>query len=276
MVGRGALRGAAPPQGPGPRGALWAHRGGPARAAAESRAMQTPPTDDRALALVLGGTGGIGSALVQALRARGETVLAVGRRTEPAVDLAEPASIERLAAHVAQRLADEGRALRTLIVASGLLHEGAVQPERGWQHLDAQALQRLFAVNAIGPALVMRHLLPLLPRQGRCVAAFLSARVGSIGDNRLGGWYGYRASKAALNQFVHTAAIELARRNKAALCVALHPGTVDTALSAPFAKTGLEVRPPALAAQELLRVIDTLPEGASGGFFDHHGTPVPW
>ncbi|MBL0944980.1 MAG: SDR family NAD(P)-dependent oxidoreductase [Hydrogenophaga sp.] len=238
--------------------------------------MQTPPTDDRALALVLGGTGGIGSALVQALRARGETVLAVGRRTEPSVDLAEPASIERLAAHVAQRLADEGRALRTLIVASGLLHEGAVQPERGWQHLDAQALQRLFAVNAIGPALVMRHLLPLLPRQGRCVAAFLSARVGSIGDNRLGGWYGYRASKAALNQFVHTAAIELARRNKAALCVALHPGTVDTALSAPFAKTGLEVRPPALAAQELLRVIDTLPEGASGGFFDHHGTPVPW
>lgn len=232
--------------------------------------------NDRGLALVIGGTGGIGGALVQALRERGTEVLAVGRRSEPAVDLAEPASIEALAAGLAERLAREGRALTTLIGASGILHEGALQPERSWQQLDAAALQRLFVVNAIGPALLMRHLLPLLPRQGRCVAAFLSARVGSIGDNRLGGWYGYRASKAALNQFVHTAAIELARRNRAALCVALHPGTVDTPLSQPFARTGLEVRPPALAAQELLRVIDTLPPEANGGFFDHHGLPVPW
>jgi len=276
MVGRGACGRVDRAQGPGRCGAFRAGAHARARTAAESRAMQTPHDPERDLALVLGGTGGIGAALVQALRARGETVLAVGRRTDPAVDLGDPDSIERLAAQLKQRLEAEGRTLRTLIVASGILHEGAVQPERGWQHLDAAALQRLFAVNAIGPALVMRHLLPLLPRQGRCVAAFLSARVGSIGDNRLGGWYGYRASKAALNQFVHTAAIELARRNKAALCVALHPGTVDTALSAPFAKTGLEVRPPAVAAQELLRVIDTLPDGASGGFFDHHGTPVPW
>jgi NAD(P)-dependent dehydrogenase (short-subunit alcohol dehydrogenase family) len=115
-----------------------------------------------------------------------------------------------------------------------------------------------------------------LPKQGPCVAAFLSARVGSIGDNALGGWYGYRASKAALNQLVHTAAIELARRNKEALCVALHPGTVDTALSQPFAKTGLQVRPPAQAAAELLAVMDALPPGSSGRFFDHKGLPVPW
>ena len=108
------------------------------------------------------------------------------------------------------------------------------------------------------------------------MAAFLSARVGSIGDNALGGWYGYRASKAALNQLVHTAAIELARRNREALCVALHPGTVDTALSQPFAKTGLQVRPPDVAASELMRVIDHLPAGSSGGFFDHHGLRIPW
>jgi len=233
-----------------------------------------PRSDE--LALVMGGTGGIGAALADALAARGRAVLAVGRRTPVAVDYADPGSVERLAAHVAQRLADEQRSLTTLIVATGVLHEGAVQPERSWQHLDAEALQRVFLVNTIGPALVMRHLLPLLPRQGRCVAAFLSARVGSIGDNRLGGWYGYRASKAALNQLVRTASIELARRNKQALCVALHPGTVDTALSQPFAKTGLEVRPPALAAQQLLQVIDTLPEGSGGGFFDHQGLPVPW
>ena len=122
----------------------------------------------------------------------------------------------------------------------------------------------------------MRHFLPLLPKQGRCVAAFLSARVGSIGDNALGGWYAYRASKAALNQLVHTSAIELARRNKEALCVALHPGTVDTGLSQPFAKKGLQVRPAEEAASDLLAVIDALPTGSSGQFFDHKGLSVPW
>ena len=228
------------------------------------------------LAVVLGGTGGIGAALAAGLRARGHDVLAVGRRTEPAVDYQGAHTVAELATHIAARIERDGRPLSHLIVATGILHDGAVQPERSWAHLETAALQRLFLVNAIGPALVMRHLLPLLPRQGRCVAAFLSARVGSIGDNALGGWYGYRASKAALNQLVHTAAIELARRNKQALCVALHPGTVDTALSAPFAKTGLQVRPPEVAAAELLQVIDALPEGSSGGFFDHHGQPVPW
>lgn len=225
---------------------------------------------------MIGGTGGIGAALAQGLRARGHEVLAVGRRTEPAVDYDREHTVADLAAQVAARIERTGLPLRHLVVATGILHEGAVQPERSWAHLDAAALQRLFLVNTIGPALVMRHLLPLLPRQGRCVAAFVSARVGSIGDNALGGWYGYRASKAALNQLVHTAAIELARRNKQALCVALHPGTVDTALSQPFAKTGLKVRPPEEAATDMLHVIDTLPEGSSGGFFDHQGLAIPW
>lgn len=234
------------------------------------------PTAAAALTLVLGGTGGIGAALVHALEQRGHRVLAVGRRTDPSVDYTDPASVERLAAHLSRRLEASGETLQTLIVATGVLHQDAVQPERSWQHLDATALQQLFLVNTVGPALVMRHLLPLLPRQGRCVAAFLSARVGSIGDNRLGGWYGYRASKAALNQLVRTAAIELARRNKQALCVALHPGTVDTPLSKPFSKTGLDVRPPAVAAADLLGVLDNLPDGASGRFFDHQGVEVPW
>ena len=240
-------------------------------------ATPTPPLDDSpGLAVVLGGTGGIGAALAEGLRQQGHEVMALGRRTEPALDYGDETSVGRVAQAVAAELARTGLPLRRLVVATGMLHEGEIQPERSWAHLDAAALQRLFLVNAVGPALVMRHCLPLLPRQGRSVAAFLSARVGSIGDNRLGGWYGYRASKDALNQLVHTAAIELSRRCPQALCVALHPGTVDTLLSAPFAKTGLNVRPPEVAAQELLRVIDTLPAGSSGGFFDHQGTEVPW
>lgn len=232
---------------------------------------------DEGLAVVIGGSGGIGAALVQTLRAQGREVMAVGRRTQPAIDYADEASVQRLGVAIAQRLADEGRVLRTVIVASGVLHEGEqVRPERSWQHLQAGALQRVLLVNTVGPALVMRHLLPLMPRQGRCVAAFLSARVGSIGDNRLGGWYAYRASKAALNQLVRTASIELARHNKAALCVALHPGTVDTGLSKPFARAGLDVRPPEVAAADLLRVVDGLGEGSSGRFFDHQGLEVPW
>ncbi len=137
-------------------------------------------------------------------------------------------------------------------------------------------MARAFAVNAIGPALLMKHFLPLLPRQGRSVFATLSARVGSIGDNRLGGWYSYRASKAALNQLMRTAAVELGRRQPAALCVALHPGTVATRLSAPFAKAGLDVQTAEQAADGLLQVIDSLRPGSSGGFFDHRGEAVPW
>jgi NAD(P)-dependent dehydrogenase (short-subunit alcohol dehydrogenase family) len=122
----------------------------------------------------------------------------------------------------------------------------------------------------------MKHFLPLLPRQGRCVAGFVSAKVGSIGDNALGGWYGYRAAKAALNQLVKTAAIELKRRNLQALCVALHPGTVDTALSKPFAKAGLKLRPPEVAAKELLSVLAGLEPQQTGTLVDYQGNTLPW
>ncbi|MDP3372623.1 MAG: SDR family NAD(P)-dependent oxidoreductase [Hydrogenophaga sp.] len=239
------------------------------------------PISQPGLSVVLGGTGGIGSALVALLRAQGCAVLVLGRQTQPALDYSAEATVAACAQHVAQQLAHTGLPLARLLVATGFLHGTTAsgqrtEPERSWQHLNADALAHSFAVNAIGPALVMKHFVALLPRQGSWVAAFLSARVGSIGDNALGGWYGYRASKAALNQLVRTAAIELARRNREALCVALHPGTVDTGLSQPFAKTGLQVRPPAVAAGELLGVLDGLLPGSSGGFFDHHGLVVPW
>jgi NAD(P)-dependent dehydrogenase (short-subunit alcohol dehydrogenase family) len=231
--------------------------------------------------LLLGAGGGIGAAMVLRLATRGEAVIALGRHTQPALDYRDETSVAACAQHVAERLDVSGQSLGRLIVATGFLHgaraDGTrVEPERAWQHIDPAAMAHSFLLNAVGPALVIKHLLPLLPRQGRCVAAFLSARVGSVGDNRLGGWYSYRASKAALNQLVHTAAIELARRNRQAICVVLHPGTVHTRLSQPFAKTGLKVREPLAAAQALLAVMDGLTVDQTGGFFDHQGEAVPW
>lgn len=235
----------------------------------------------KGLDVVLGGQGGLGQALVDLLSGRGEAVMALGRGSSPVLDYTQPSSVAACAEHVAQHLRHKGQTLTRLIVATGVLHgqlpDGrAYGPERSWQQIDPDALAHVMQVNAIGPALVMRHFLPLLPRQGRVVAAFLSARVGSIGDNALGGWYAYRASKSALNQLVRTAAIELSRRNREALCVALHPGTVDTTLSQPFARQSLNVRPPEVAAHELLAVLDGLPAGSSGQFFDQHGRAVPW
>ncbi|RKQ73706.1 SDR family NAD(P)-dependent oxidoreductase [Oceanibaculum indicum] len=229
---------------------------------------------ENAVAVVIGAGGGIGAAVLDNLRQRGSfaEVLGFGRSSEPALDLLDETSIERAAQHVAALPGE----LRLLFDASGFLHGHGFQPEKSWRDLDPAHLAHNFAVNAIGPALLMKHFLPLLPRKGKAVFATLSAKVGSIGDNNLGGWYGYRASKAALNQLVHTAAIELKRSRPQAICVALHPGTVDTQLSAPFSKAGLAVRPPEEAAADLLAVIDGLMPEQTGGFFDYRGDPLPW
>jgi NAD(P)-dependent dehydrogenase (short-subunit alcohol dehydrogenase family) len=226
------------------------------------------------LAVVVGASGGIGGALLARLAGEPsfQGVVGLGRDSVPPLDLTSEETIARAAAHVA----GTGHEPRLVVDATGLLHGGGLAPERSWRELDPAHMAEAFAVNATGPALLMKHFLPLLPRDGKAVFATLSARVGSIGDNRLGGWYSYRASKAALNQLVRTAAVELGRRRPAAVCVALHPGTVDTGLSAPFAKAGLEVRPAGQAAERLLRVIDRLAAEDSGGFFDHRGARLPW
>jgi len=163
-----------------------------------------------------------------------------------------------------------------VIDATGVLQGEGCTAERTWGQLEPATMLRAFAINAVGPALLMKHVLPLLPASGKSVFATLSARVGSIGDNRLGGWYSYRASKAALNQIVRTAAVELRRKRPDAICVALHPGTVDTPLTAPFHKSGLEVQAPAAAARRLLSVVDGLGPPHTGAFIDQHGAPIPW
>lgn len=237
---------------------------------------------DGALALVVGGQGGVGAALAEGLAQRHpqatvrRSARQPGRPDDLVLDLLDEASIEAAAQRLAQDLAARQQSLRTLVLASGFLHQAGAGPERSWRQLDPAYLQQAFAVNAIGPALVIKHFFPLLARSGPVLAAFLSARVGSIGDNALGGWYGYRASKAALNQLVRTSAIELKRHNRDAVCVALHPGTVDTALSQPFAKTGLRVRPPEQAAAEMLDALAALGPGDSGRFLAYDGSAIPW
>ena len=219
-------------------------------------------------ALVVGASGGIGAALADALATRGNAVSTWSRRHD-GLDLTNEASIAGAVAGLAEPP-------RLVLVATGLLHEPGLSPEKSLAALDPERLARSFAVNAIGPALLAKHLLPRMPRQGRSVYAVLSARVGSIADNKLGGWYGYRASKAALNQFVRTAAIEQARRAPEAVVVALHPGTVASGLSEPFRGSAERVFTPAEAAGHLLDVLAELGPADSGGFFAWDGSPIPF
>ncbi len=225
------------------------------------------------VAVVYGASGAIGRSLVEALQAQPafRRVIGFARSGDSPIDLLDEASL----VHAAEYAAAAGD-IRLAIDATGFLHDATQAPEKTWRELDPAHLARSFALNATGPAMIMKHLLPRLPANGKSVFATLSARVGSIGDNQLGGWYGYRASKAALNQFVRTAAVELRRRRPEAICVALHPGTVASGLSAPFAKSGLDVQSPSVAAGRLLAVVDGLAAADSGGFFDHRGQAVPW
>ncbi len=232
-------------------------------------------TDQRS-AVIIGASGGIGGALADALQADGRhDVIHRFARSLPAphrIDIADEASVAAAAALVH----DSGPPPRTVIVATGLLHTERHQPERKLADIDPDWMAQNFAVNTIGPALVAKYFLPLLPRHGRTVFAMLSARVGSIGDNRSGGWYSYRASKAALNQLVRSFAIAEARRNPDALVVALHPGTVDTGLSAPFQR-GVppeKLTAPPVAAANLLRVIEAPTPAETGRIFAWDGSEI--
>jgi NAD(P)-dependent dehydrogenase (short-subunit alcohol dehydrogenase family) len=222
-------------------------------------------------ALVIGAGGAIGAAFVELLRAdpRSPHVVALGRHSDPPIDYGR----EETVAAAAEGLRAQAP-FHAVIVATGVLHTAAAQPEKRLADLQLSSVEEVFRLNTFGPALVLRHFAPLLDRQ-RSVMALLSAKVGSIGDNRLGGWYSYRASKAALNMLVKTASIELRRTHPGAVLVALHPGTVRSALSRPFRgdEIGCEA---AQAAAQMWRVLTSLEAADSGSFVAYDGQRLPW
>jgi len=221
-------------------------------------------------AIVIGATGGIGAALTARLSQSPEcgSVTGLSRSSHPAIDLLDEAKIADAAAELAA-----SAPYHLIVTAVGILHGDGLAPEKALKALDPGVMARSFAINAIGPALVIKHFAPLLPKHGRCVLATLSARVGSIGDNRLGGWHSYRASKAALNQFIKTSSVEIARNRPDACVLALHPGTVATGLSSGFNPTH-EVFTPDDAARRLLAVMSSA--HGTGRFLAYDGSEIPW
>lgn len=230
-------------------------------------ANQTSHSFTPTRALVIGSSGGIGAAVTAALAARGSDVTPLSRRTN-GIDLTDESSI-------AASLAPLDAPYDLILVATGALELGPHRPEKTLRALDPSAMAAQFALNATGPALVLKHALRLVPRDRPARFAALSARVGSIGDNGLGGWYAYRAAKAALNQLIHTAAIEVKRTHPQAILCTYHPGTVATPLTAAYAN-GHPTVPPETAADHLLAVLANLTPADTGGFFDWQGKPVPW
>ena len=218
--------------------------------------------------LLIGHSGGIGSALQSALWNRGTSVTALSRSTDGLDITSEDSVIDACAAL-------EPQSFDAVIIASGALDINGAQPEKSLSQLTPEAMIDQFKVNTIGPALVLKHTRRVLVKDRRSLVVALSARVGSIVDNRLGGWYSYRSAKAALNQIIRSSAIELARTHPQAVCIALHPGTVRTNFTRKYLGRHPAVDPQEAAAN-LLQVLGGLTAGDSGQFFDWSGKNIPW
>lgn len=203
--------------------------------------------------------------MVAEMRARGGNVTALSRSND-GLDVTDADSVDRI-------LGALDHPFQTVFVATGILAPDGTAPEKSLSQIDARTMARVFAVNTMGTANILRHLPRLLPKKGRAVAAVLTARVGSITDNRIGGWHSYRASKAAANMLIRGAAIELKRSHKDALVTALHPGTVATSFTANYAATHKTV-PAADTAKMLCDVMERLQ--TTGTFVDYSGAEIPW
>jgi NAD(P)-dependent dehydrogenase (short-subunit alcohol dehydrogenase family) len=224
-------------------------------------------------AVIIGARGGIGAALADVLEKDPNyaQVIRLHRESNPPVNLLDETSIAAAAASLTTALPP----ISLVLVATGLLHSNQNGPEKSLRELDPDWMIENFRINAVGPALVAKHFLPIMAKQGPICFAALSARVGSISDNRLGGWHSYRASKSALNMLIRNIAIEWQRKNPQSVVVGLHPGTVETALSAPFKGNPAHERfSPARAAGDMLSVLHGLKPEQSGQIFAYDGSLV--
>lgn len=230
--------------------------------------MESLPEGYRAV--VAGSTGGIGKAFVSLLTEdkRCGEVVGISRSTDPRIDFTDEESIANAAHKV-------GGEIQLFIDATGFLSNTEIQPEKSLRQIKPENLATLYEVNAIGPILLLKHFSNLFPRKERAIFSTLSARVGSIGDNRIGGWHAYRAAKSALNMLVKGASIELSRNKPESVCVSLHPGTVETQLSDPFAGNRDRFTPEHSALQ-MLNVIDGLSPQQTGSFFAYDGSEIVW
>ena len=236
--------------------------------------------------VIIGSNGGIGNALLRELKKqpRVGNIFSCSRThsneeenntTNLNLDVTNESSI----ISAIEKIKNKTQKIDLIIVATEILHQGDdLQPEKSWRGLNEFNLSRIFSINTIGPALVAKHFLEILPKDRKSVFATLSARVGSIEDNNLGGWYGYRSSKAALNMMIKSISIELSRKNPEAIAVTLHPGTVDTELSKPFQNSVPDNKlfSPTVSANHLLTVIDNLDTNSTGKLFAWNGEQIPY
>ena len=243
--------------------------------------------DNEIRAVIIGATGGLGKKFVEELCASPScSSVWIGVRNEKdvqhhsklrssIVDITKEDTIR----HWGEAIKEANFQPNFILNCCGLLHgENGVKPEKTWRHLNSEQMSEVFAVNAFGVALLAKHIIPCIPRTDRSIFASISARVGSISDNYLGGWYSYRASKAAHNMMIKTLSIEAQRKRKELICVSLHPGTVDTRLSAPFTKgyDSKKLFSPQQSCSYLSSVLADLHPKDSGGFFAWDGCPIPF
>lgn len=222
-------------------------------------------------ALVIGSSGTIGSGFVDLLQNNPSCIGVAGihRNSIPPINYLDPDTIQASAIALSQ----DGP-YQLIINAIGVLHTSQWMPEKRLEDLNPDQLTELMQINAIGPALTIRHFLPLLDPAGSLMVT-LSAKVGSIEDNRLGGWYSYRSSKAALNMLIKTASIELARTKPNIALIAMHPGTVNSRLSQPF--RGQQIgRPAHDACTDMLNVMSNIESKDTGNFYSYSGEKLPW
>lgn len=225
------------------------------------------------IAVVIGNSGSIGSAIEKELSDQGfKNIIGFNRSSNPRLDLLNEETI----AQSAQFIKDQNTPVSLVFDATGLLHDDNNMPEKTYKNIDQIFMRKNFEINVMGPALIMKYFLPLLDKEEKSIFASISAKVGSISDNRYGGWYSYRASKAALNQMIKTASIEMKMKNQNAICLAIHPGTVESKLSKPFQKNDLTIQSPQESASNIFKILNSSTSKDTGSFYNWDGKIIDW